>query len=215
MIPKFRILVGGLLVASALGLSNIPLALADFDSGFAAYGKGDFATALQQWHPAAEAGDPHAQHMLGFLYARGEGVPIMPTETIKWWRRAAEQSHPPAQMSLGVLYRKGLGVARNPAEAAKWIGRAAEAGFADAQVVYGVMHAKGEGVSRDVTLAYMWLDLAANAKGLEGGALWHLADPFLLPSERRASQRLERKWVPGTEPKAVATPDDNSGGGGQ
>jgi len=38
---------------------------ADFDAGFAAYQKGDYALALREWTPLAEQGDAGAQLVLG------------------------------------------------------------------------------------------------------------------------------------------------------
>jgi TPR repeat protein len=49
-------------------------AWADFDDGFAAYNRGDYATALEEWRPLAEQGDAFAQYNLGLLYYEGEGV---------------------------------------------------------------------------------------------------------------------------------------------
>jgi hypothetical protein len=45
------------------------------DDGLAAYGRGDYATALQEWLPLAEQGDAVAQYNLGVMYANGWGVP--------------------------------------------------------------------------------------------------------------------------------------------
>ena len=44
----------------ALALAATP-ALADFDAGLEAYQQGDFATALKEWRPLAEAGEAKAQ----------------------------------------------------------------------------------------------------------------------------------------------------------
>ena len=40
----------------------------DFQKGLAAAQAGDYATALQEWTPLAEAGDAAAQYNLGIMY---------------------------------------------------------------------------------------------------------------------------------------------------
>jgi len=65
-------------------------AQAGFDEGLAAYKRGDYATALKEWRPLAEAGDATAQFILGGMYAKGQGVPQDYGEAAKWYRKAAE-----------------------------------------------------------------------------------------------------------------------------
>ncbi len=178
-----------------LALAASLAAPAGFEEGLAAYKNRDFASALFELRPAAEAGDPRAQHMLGFLYAQGRGVEKDIAKTLDLWRRSAAQGHPPAQFTLGSLYRKGMGVEEDKKKAAEWIGRAADGGYADAQYLYGVMLAQGDGVGRDLAAAYMWLDVAAAQRGLEAGAYWEAIDPFLGPAERREAERQKKRWL--------------------
>jgi hypothetical protein len=44
---------------------------ADFQEGWDAYTKKDYATALREWKPLAEQGNADAQHNLGFMYEKG------------------------------------------------------------------------------------------------------------------------------------------------
>jgi len=46
----------------------------DFQKGYDAYQAGDFAAALKEFTPLAEAGDAYAQYNLGQVYRRGQGV---------------------------------------------------------------------------------------------------------------------------------------------
>ncbi len=178
-----------------LALAASLAAPAGFDEGLAAYKNRDYAAALAEFRPAAEAGDPRAQHMLGFLYAQGRGVEKDIAKTLEWWRLSAGQGHPPAQFTLGSLSRTGMGVEEDKKKAAEWIGRAADAGYADAQYLYGVMLAQGDGVGRDLAAAYMWLDMAAAQKGLEAGAYWGAIESFLSPAERREAERQKKRWL--------------------
>ncbi len=193
MFPTGKIKIS-ILSGLLLALSGAGVAWSDFEKGFQAYERGDFNTAYREWRPAADKGDPYAQHMLGFLYANGRGVPLKPGETVKWWRRAADQGFAPAQYTLGSLYREGLGVKHNPKKAAQWIGRAADAGYPDAQYDYGIMHATGEGVDPDLGTAYMWLDLAADTRGLQPGVFWKNIDKLLTPTQRLEADRLKKNW---------------------
>jgi len=190
MMPKFRV---HLLVLMVLGFSGNG-ALADFETGFAAYEKNDYVTALKEWQATAEEGDPHAQHMLGFLYAQGRGVAINPALTVSWWGKAARQGFAPAQYTLGQLYRRGLGVKRDLEKARDWISRAADAGYPDAQRAFGIMHVTGEGVKSDLSTAFMWLDLAADTRGLPPGTFWSDVDKYLTPTQRLEADQLKKNW---------------------
>ena len=56
----------------------------DFDAGEAADGSRDYATALREWTPLADAGDASAQFRLGVMYANGLGVPPDIATGTKW-----------------------------------------------------------------------------------------------------------------------------------
>ncbi|MFO7853725.1 MAG: tetratricopeptide repeat protein [Paracoccaceae bacterium] len=90
-----------------------------FEEGLAAYDRGDYGAALEQWMPLAKQGEAAAQHNLGSMYDRGEGVPQDHAEAVRWWRLAAEQGHVKAQFNLGVMHATGEGVSQDPAEAVR------------------------------------------------------------------------------------------------
>ena len=108
-----------MLVALSL-LVSFPSWSADFDKGLAAYERGDYATALREWHPLAEQGDAGAQFNLGAMYANGRGVAQDYGQAIEWYRRAAEQGYAEAQNNLGVMYGNGRGVVQNYVTAHMW-----------------------------------------------------------------------------------------------
>ena len=66
---------------------------ADFQKGLTAAQSGDFATALREWTPLAEQGDANAQHSLGVMYAKGDGVPQDYKTAVKWWKLAASNGN--------------------------------------------------------------------------------------------------------------------------
>ena len=80
---------------------------------------------LESLRQRAEEGDADAQYELGFVYARGLGVPQDYAQAATWYRLAVDQGHAPAQLNLGVLYRDGEGVPQDYTEAHKWYNLAA------------------------------------------------------------------------------------------
>ena len=57
-----------------------------------------------EFRKAAEHGDAQTQHLLGYRYAQGKGVPKDATEAVKWYRKAAAQGYAAAQYNLGLCY---------------------------------------------------------------------------------------------------------------
>jgi TPR repeat protein len=94
---------------------------------------GDIASARRLLDAAAKAGDPEAQVNLGYLYARGQGVPPDQKEARNLWRQSAELGHFNAMYNLGISYLQGHGAAIDEAEGTRWMRRAAENGQATAQ----------------------------------------------------------------------------------
>ncbi len=101
---------------------------AGFDEGWAAYQRGDYATALREWRPLAEQGNAKAQRNLGRMYRTGRGVSQDYAEAVKWYRKAAEQGFAFAQNSLGSMYERGQGVPQDYAQAVRWYRKAAAQG---------------------------------------------------------------------------------------
>ena len=160
---KNRLIRRGIVALALLAtLPGIPVAAGQaFDEAVAAYGRGDYATAVRVFLVHAEQGDASAQFSLGVMYANGEGVLKDEAEAVRWYRLAAEQGHADAQFNLGVMYANGRGVLKDEAEAVRWSRLAAEQGHAGAQFNLGVMYANGEGVLKDEAKAVRWYRLAA------------------------------------------------------
>ena len=133
----------------------------DYLIGLEAAKKGDFATALREWEPLAEQGDPNAQYNLGVMYYYGHGVSQDYKTAIKFYSLAAYQGHANAQNSLGNMYSRGEGVPQNYKTAIKWYTLAGEQGNSDAQNSLGVMYENGYGVVQDNKTAIKWYTLAA------------------------------------------------------
>src|ERR1700682_2785207 len=92
-----RMLVMQRILLLALFLVGFALpAWADYDSGYKAYKKGDYGTALEELLPPAKQGDPKAQRVIGAMYADGLGVDQDYAAAAKWYQLAADQNYAPA-----------------------------------------------------------------------------------------------------------------------
>ena len=116
------------IIVSVLLLLVARAALADFDTGCAAFDRGDYQTARKEWEPLAHEGHAQAQFRLGCLYTFGQGIPEDHALALRLFRLAAEQGDADAQNNLGGLYAEGLGVAADQVEAYMWFELAASAG---------------------------------------------------------------------------------------
>ncbi len=168
-----------------------PVMAQDLDKGLAAYGAGDYATALQEWRPLAVLGDASAQVNLGFMYANGRGVLQDDAEAVRWYRMAAEQGNASAQYNLGYMYDNGEGVLQDDAEAVRWYRMAAEQGNTTAQYNLGLMYASGRGVLQDDVLAHMWWNIGG-ANGDAGGS----------ENRGKIEQRMTREQIADAQARA-------------
>jgi len=107
-------------------------AWAGFDEGKAAFDEGDYAAAMAEWMPLAEAEDAEARYYVGLLFRNGWGVLRDDSEAARWWRLTGYQGHLNAPFNLGFMYENGQGVTSDDIEAAKWYRLAAGQGDLDA-----------------------------------------------------------------------------------
>ena len=97
-----------------------PVSAGPSEDAYAAYSRGDYATALRLWRPLADQGNAYAQTQLGVMYELGRGVPKGNATAAAWYRKAAEQGYAIGQANLGHMYEEGLGVPRDYVQAYKW-----------------------------------------------------------------------------------------------
>jgi len=116
---------------------------ADFKAGFAAYNRGDYALALQEFKPLAEKGDRDAQFNLAQMYAAGRGVPQDYVAAAAWFSKAAQQGDVGAQRFLGQMYWMGHGVPKSVPEAINWWSAAARNGDVLAAYSLGTLYLQG------------------------------------------------------------------------
>ena len=155
-----------------LALAGIaPAAAQSFEEAFAAWRRGDHATAYRGFFGPAEQGNPLAQFIVGVMHDEGQGARRSAAAAAMWFRRAAEQGQPHAQNNLGLMYDEGRGVRRDDVEAVRWLRRSAEQDHGRGQVNLARMYLRGRGVPRDYLKAARWLRRAAGVRGDETGAV--------------------------------------------
>jgi hypothetical protein len=108
---------------------------AQFNVACALVGEGHIEEAITFYRLAADQKFTAAEHTLGVLYVRGEGVERNYYEARRWLARAADGTGHMAAASMydiGNLYRLGYGVERDIEEGRRWYERAAAMGDKDA-----------------------------------------------------------------------------------
>ena len=150
-----RSLTSVILLLSAMGAS------AGFEEGVAAYGQGDYTTALAEWQPLAEKGLPSAQYNVGLMHLNGLGVPKDAVAAHGWIQKAAELGDRDAQQALGVMYSKGKGIPQDDFEAVNWYRAAALQGSTQAAVNLAIAYTKGQGTVLNDAEATKWFRYAA------------------------------------------------------
>ena len=153
----------GMIAAAAL-VTAIP-ALADVKAGVDAWQQGDYAKAIAQWRPLAEAGDPDAQFNLGQAYKLGRGVQPNFNTALDWYRKAQRQGHLRAEDNLGLLlFQQG-----DRSGAMPFLQKAASRGEPRAQYIVATTLFNGDLIGKDWVRAYA-LMTRASASGLPQAA---------------------------------------------
>lgn len=99
--------------AALIVLAGAGPALADREAGVKAMGSGDYAAAMTELRPLAEAGDAESQFDVGAMYDNGLGVGQDAVEASRWYMRAARQGDQTAMYNLAVMYEDGVGVGKD------------------------------------------------------------------------------------------------------
>uniref|UniRef100_UPI0035CB490C SPOR domain-containing protein n=1 Tax=uncultured Sphingomonas sp. TaxID=158754 RepID=UPI0035CB490C len=169
---------------------GITPALADVREGVDAWGRGEYKKAVDQWRPAANAGDADAQFNLGQAYTLGRGVPVDIAVAEAWFRKAALQNHIAAQAKLGlVLFDQG-----KRGDAAPWLEKAALHGEPRSQLVYGTMLYNGDGVAKDWPRAYAFLVRAAAANTPRASEVQAQMDKVIPVAQRQQGLQLAQQY---------------------
>lgn len=130
----------------------------DYKTGLEKYKEGDVVGAMTPLKSAADAGQPDAQALYGFILhqaAENEAA-------LEYFRKSAEQGNAEGQYGLSVMYSSGDGVAKDNAEARKWLQKAAEQGSSKAINAMALYYIEGAGATEQDADALAWIKRAAN-----------------------------------------------------
>ena len=117
--------------------------------------------AAVQMKRLAQAGDAHAQYLMGLLYRDG-GLVIPDTERAQYWmEEAATQKLPAAQYSLGKLLLSDDALVHDPDEGIQWLKASAQNGNDYAAYALGKEYLSGRYVFKNTEKAADYLQQAA------------------------------------------------------
>lgn len=168
---------------------------AGLQEGIAAYNKGSYQAALNEFGPLAASGNAIAQLYLGRIYMQGLGSKPDYGKAISWTRKAAMKKNREAQYFLGFLYYYGLGAPQSYADAMSWYSKASELGNAKAQASVGSMFANGQGVPQDLVLAHKWFRLAVASGEADAGLKLKAAEENMTSKQIEEAEALAREWL--------------------
>ncbi len=202
---------GTTLIAAAL-LGATGMARADVKAGVDAWAQGDYARAVREWRPLADAGDADAQFNLGQAYKLGYGIEQDMAAALMWYGRAVEQGHHRAEDNYGLLLFQ-----QNQQQAAMpYLQRSAARGEPRAQYLLGVALFNGDLAPRDWTRAYALMSRAvasgvAEARGALAQMDQHVTDAqrtqgLALAGEMEARDRQQKLAARLDPPIAPAAP---------
>jgi TPR repeat protein len=178
--------------SALLLLIAIPLpASADFMGAEAAVRRGEYPSAYLACKSEADAGDAECQHLVGYLYQEGLGVPLNATEAIRLFRLAAKRGVAIAQCHLGFAYERGFDVSRDDFEAVRWYRLAAAQGDPIGEYFMAFSLLEGRGIAKDRTRAIEILQHAAD----RGYAPAQIELAFQLETARGATRHAVRAYM--------------------
>ncbi len=156
-----------LLGVAVLLVAGVP-AGADFQAGVAAYERGDYKAAYEEWLPVALSDDAEAQYSIGVLHYFGKGFPKDFYMAQLWFRKAVAQGHAESQYNLAFMMEHGEGPVGSDGQIVELYRKAAEQGLDVAQFNVGLIYFNGDfGLSKRRTLAAEWFEKAAMQGDLE------------------------------------------------
>lgn len=134
----------------------------------AAYQRRDYTTTLHESYGLAHADNAEAQHLLGMMFARGEGIPRDAQQARYWFERSARHGNAESQYALGMMLWQGDYLKKDCRAALPWIEKSAQQQHAQAQYFLGRLYLTGDTdknddftVAADQVAAFSWLQKAA------------------------------------------------------
>jgi TPR repeat protein len=172
------------------------------------YSKFEYIKAIEMLLPLAHRGDPVAEEILGFMYAKGEGIPSDEAAAYHWFTLAAVGGRTEAQFQLGLIYRDGLGVPKDGNTALYWLGRAAQQGSPDAMNAAGEVYLGHAGVAVDYAAALEWFFRAAEHGSAQ--AMFNVGIRYTLGQGVRRDEVEAFKWFELAAREGIGSLRDNA-----
>jgi TPR repeat protein len=172
------------------------------------YSKFEYTKAIEMLLPLAHRGDPVAEEILGFMYAKGEGIPSDEATAYHWFTLAAIGGRTEAQFQLGLIYRDGLGVPKDGKTALYWLGRAAQQGSADAMNAAGEVYLGHADVAADYAAALEWFFRAAEHGSAQ--AMFNVGIRYTLGQGVRRDEVEAFKWFELAAREGIGSLRDNA-----
>jgi TPR repeat protein len=91
--------IGGLIITAQIW-GSLGAGAGPWEDGMAAYNRGDYMPAIRLFRPLAEAGNARAQHLIGVMYHRGQGVARNSVRALAWFSVAAKRGDREAEATL-------------------------------------------------------------------------------------------------------------------
>ncbi|MRX07638.1 sel1 repeat family protein [Pseudoduganella sp. FT25W] len=187
------------ILAMVVALGWQQAAMAGFAEGATAYNNKNYAVALKEIRPLAQAGNADAEHLLGLMYYMGRGVPQDYKIALEWHRKAALKGKADAQYVVGAMYYTGNAVIQDHKQAVGWFRKAAEQGHPQAQQVLGLMYRYHMGgVPQDNVIAYMLWNLAAANGSANAAEQRGQVARSMTQEQIEEGQALSAAWKPNT-----------------
>ncbi|MGZ8287406.1 MAG: SPOR domain-containing protein [Allosphingosinicella sp.] len=187
-----------LLLGAQAGVGAAP---SDVKAGVDRWVRGDYAGAIAQWRPLADAGNADAQFNLGQAYKLGRGVPANAGLAQSWYQKAARQGHEQAQVNVGLLLYNG----GRRQEALPWIRKAVELGDPRAQYILGTELFNGDLVGKDWPRAYALMLRAADGGVPPAADNLKAMERFIPAEQRRQGVALARNMSRPSGPGGMKT----------
>ena len=180
---------------AALGLAGIFMAMTspawgDVKAGVDAWSRGEYRKAVEEWRPAAIAGDADAQFNLGQAYKLGRGVPVDMAMAESWYRKSALQGQIQAEANYGLILFQN----NKRSDALPWLEKSVARGEPRSQLVLGTMLYNGDGVARDWPRAYALLVRAAAQNQPRASEVQAQMDQYIPIADRQKGLALARQY---------------------
>jgi tetratricopeptide (TPR) repeat protein len=173
----------------------------DVKAGIDRWTRGDYAGAIAQWRPLAEAGNADAQFNMGQAYKLGRGVAANAATAQSWYQKAARQGHEQAQVNVGLLlYNSG-----RRQEALPWIRKAVELGDPRAQYILGTELFNGDLVAKNWPRAYALMLRAADGGVPPAADNLKSMERFIPADQRRQGVALAQRMGGAAGPGGMKT----------